>query len=156
MQRQTQVKVKKPCIRLLRNEDMTQYMYLINVFTPSECIKQIERNDFEKWLALSNCNNSYIYVMTRGKEIIGTGKLLIEYKFNRGLTKAGHIEDIVIDPSCRGEGYGREMVKFLLNVAKERGCYKTSLSCNERLLNFYKRCGEGLDVQFGYGVKYYL
>ena len=151
-----ETQVKRPCIRLLRNEDMTQYIYLINAFTPFGCIKEIEREDFEKWLALSNCNNSYIYVMMRGKRMIGTGKLLIEYKFNRGLTKAGHIEDIVIDPCYRGHGYGQKMVKFLLNSAKERGCYKVTLSCDEGLLGFYKRCGEGLDVRFGYGVKYYL
>jgi hypothetical protein len=70
---------KKPHIRLLRNEDMTQYIYLMNAFTPIECVKQIEREDFEKWLALSNCNNSYIYVMMKGKRMIGTA--LIYYNF---------------------------------------------------------------------------
>jgi glucosamine-phosphate N-acetyltransferase len=33
------------------------------------------------------------------------------------------------------------MVTFLLEKAKEEGCYKTILDCTEETVGFYQKCG---------------
>lgn len=126
-------------IRLLEKKDKDEYLELINVFTREP--KEIRKEDFEKWHDLSFGQNALIYVLLREDKIVGTGKLLVEYKFNNNLTVAGHIEDIVVNSNCRGMGFGSIIVKYLINIGKEKGCYKIILSCNDKYLEFYEKCG---------------
>jgi glucosamine-phosphate N-acetyltransferase len=60
------------------------------------------------------------------KKIIATGSILVEYKFVHNCGKAGHIEDVVVDNSVRGQHLGLRIVEFLTTFAEEAGCYKVS------------------------------
>jgi glucosamine-phosphate N-acetyltransferase len=40
------------------------------------------------------------------KKIVATGSILVEYKFVHNCGKAGHIEDVVVDNSVRGQHLG--------------------------------------------------
>ena len=71
-------------IRLLEKKDKDEYLELINVFTREP--QEITREDFEKWYDLSFEQNALIYVLLKRDKIVGTGKLLLEYKFNNNLT----------------------------------------------------------------------
>ncbi|KAJ3694667.1 hypothetical protein LUZ60_000044 [Juncus effusus] len=73
--------------------------------------------------------------------IIATGTLFIERKFIRGCSKAGHIEEIVVDKAARGLRLGQRMVEHLVDKAKEMGCYKVVLACETELRGFYEKCG---------------
>ena len=126
-------------IRILEKKDKDEYLQLINVFTRDP--KEITKEDFEKWYDLSFGQNALIYVLLKEDKIVGTGKLLIEYKFNNNLTIMGHIEDIVVNKDYRGMGFGQIIVKYLVNIGKEKGCYKIILSCNDKYLGFYEKCG---------------
>lgn len=35
--------------------------------------------------------------------------------------RKGHVEDIVVSGSCRGKGYGRQMMEHIIGVARELG-----------------------------------
>ena len=126
-------------IRLLENKDKDEYLELINVFTKEP--KEITREDFEKWYDLSFGQNALIYVLLKGDKIVGTGKLLLEYKFNNNLTIAGHIEDVVVSKECRGMGFGQIIVEHLVKIGREKRCYKIILSCNDKYIGFYNKCG---------------
>jgi GNAT superfamily N-acetyltransferase len=60
------------------------------------------------------------------KKIVATGSILVEYKFVHNCGKTGHIEDVVVDNSVRGQHLGLRIVEFLTTFAEEAGCYKVS------------------------------
>lgn len=82
-----------------------------------------------------------IYVMQRENTIIGLGTIILEPKLIHGISKVGHIEDLVISNNFRGQGYGKYMIDFLTNIAKQEGCYKVILNCSENNRVFYEKCG---------------
>ena len=53
----------------------------------------------------------------------------------------GHIEDVCVDKEFRNRGYGKNIVNFLINRAKDKGCYKITLDCSISNKEFYKKCG---------------
>ena len=51
------------------------------------------------------------------------------------------IEDIVVDSEVRGKMIGVSLIKELIKVAENKGCYRITLFCKETLVNFYARNG---------------
>ena len=80
-----------------------------------------------------------IIVLELENKLIATGTLLIEEKLTYGGCKMGHIENILVDETYRGKGYGELLVKELLDKAKIMKCYRVDLNCNIELENFYKK-----------------
>lgn len=74
-------------------------------------------------------------------EIVGTATLLIEPKFIHQCGRVGHIEDVVLAKQTHGTGLGKKIVTFLVDIAKQRGCYKVILDCSEQTAGFYEKCG---------------
>lgn len=73
--------------------------------------------------------------------IIGTASLILEHKFlHRGGT-IGHIEDVAVHPTAQGKGVGTAVVQFLVEMARQSGCYKVILSCTDQNTAFYTRLG---------------
>ena len=69
------------------------------------------------------------------------GTLLLERKLIRGAGCAGHVEDVVVDASCRGRGVGQLLLGALVAAARAAGCYKVILDCSESNAAFYAKCG---------------
>ncbi|KAL2608772.1 hypothetical protein R1flu_027345 [Riccia fluitans] len=76
--------------------------------------------------------------------IVASATLLVELKFIRKCGKAGHIEDVVVDSTVRGQHLGQRIVDHLTELAKQLGCYKVILDCTEANVPFYEKCGFGL------------
>ena len=76
-----------------------------------------------------------------GDKIVGSTTLLIEQKFIHDGGLVGHIEDVVVRKDYEGKGIGMKIVMSLLEVAKERKCYKTILDCKDDVKQFYERIG---------------
>ena len=73
--------------------------------------------------------------------VIGTASLILEHKFlHRGGT-IGHIEDVSVHPNTQGQGVGSAVVRALVDLARQSGCYKVILSCNDQNLAFYSKLG---------------
>ena len=87
-------------------------------------------------------SNTFIYVIedVEKNKLIATGTLIIEQKFTHGLSKVGHIEDIVVNKEYRGLNYGSSIINHLVSIAKKNNCYKTILDCDEKNVGFYKKC----------------
>ena len=126
-------------IRKLEKKDFKPFLTLVNYFTKQ--INSVSKEDFNKYFEMIQNDYSKVYVIEENSEIIGTGKILIEHKFIHNLSKCGHIEDVVIDEKCRGKGYGKKLINFLLEKGNEEGCYKIILCSSLKNRSFYKKCG---------------
>lgn len=55
-----------------------------------------------------------------------------------------YIDDLCVDEKLRGQHIGRKLYDYVLEYAKEKGCYNVTLnvwSCNESARKFYEKCG---------------
>jgi glucosamine-phosphate N-acetyltransferase len=82
-----------------------------------------------------------IYVAIDNNQIIGTIRLLLELKFYRGLSIAGHIEDVITRKGFENLGVASQLIKEIIEEAKRHDCYKLILDCHEDLERFYNRFG---------------
>ena len=82
-----------------------------------------------------------IHVAIDDKKIIGSTTLFIEQKFIHDGGLVGHIEDVVVRKDYEGQGIGMKLVISLLDVAKQKKCYKTILNCEDNLRPFYEKIG---------------
>ena len=58
--------------------------------------------------------------------------------------KTLYIDDLCVDETLRGQHIGRQLYDYVLNFARESGCYNVTLnvwSCNESAMRFYEKCG---------------
>ncbi|MBE5921323.1 MAG: GNAT family N-acetyltransferase [Lachnospiraceae bacterium] len=58
--------------------------------------------------------------------------------------KTLYIDDLCVDENMRGQRIGKGLYEFVLDFAKESGCYNVTLnvwSCNESAMKFYEACG---------------
>jgi glucosamine-phosphate N-acetyltransferase len=100
----------------------------------SQPIEQINKMPVETYIVL-------VAFDTLENKIVGSGTLVLERKFVHGCGSAGHIEDVVISETRRGQSLGKLLVDALMKEAREAGCYKVILNCNEKNIAFYERCG---------------
>ena len=114
--------------------------------------KNITFEKFSNFIKNLNINHKIIVIIHENK-IVASGTLFIEDKIIHGISKVGHIEDIVVDSESRGLGLGKKIVSYLTNLAKENNCYKVILNCKEENCGFYQKCGyEKKEVEM---VKYF-
>jgi len=103
---------------------------------------QMGEDEFKNILDIINKSATiYIFEDTSTSKIVGTATLMIEQKFIRGGGKVGHLEDVVIDKNYRGINLGIKIIEKIVNLAREKGCYKIIGNCDEKLLVFYEKNG---------------
>jgi len=132
--------MSEPIIRELRKDDLWN-----GFLTTLDSLRQtsdIGRNKAEEVFEKINSNPDHIIVVAEldGK-IVGATTLLIEPKFIHGGGLVGHIEDVVIDKNFQGQKIGEKIIKYLLEFAKNRSCYKTILDCTDDVKPFYEKLG---------------
>ena len=122
--------------RNIEKKDLDQVFVLLNQ------LKQIDIDNIDKdkaWSDFINNTGSNSVVGLYNDKIVAYGSVVVENKV-RGEV-AGHIEDIVVDSEVRGKMIGVSLIKELIKVAKNKGCYRITLFCKETLVNFYGRNG---------------
>ena len=127
-------------IRKLRKEDLQN-----GFLTTLDSLKQasdIETKKAEEIFEKINSTPDYtIAVAELEGRVVGATTLLIEQKFIHNGGLVGHIEDVVVDKNHQGQKIGEKIMKFLLEIANERGCYKTILDCTDDVKQFYEKLG---------------
>jgi len=127
-------------IRKLRKEDLQK-----GFLTTLDSLRQssdIETKKAEEIFEKINSSPDYtIAVAELEGKVVGTTTLLIEQKFIHNGGLVGHIEDVVVDKNHQGQKIGEKIMKFLLEIANNRGCYKTILDCTEDVKPFYEKLG---------------
>ena len=128
--------MSKVIFRNIEKKDLDQVFVLLNQ------LKQIDIDTIDKdkaWSDFINNTGSNSVVGLYNDKIVAYGSVVVENKV-RGEV-AGHIEDIVVDSEVRGKMIGVSLIKELIKVAKNKGCYRITLFCKETLVNFYGRNG---------------
>lgn len=132
----------KDAIVYFNEKNIIEYLSLLhtlsNVYDSDDELKYMIDN-FKKQI-LKFPSNVNIFVILVDNIVVGSGSIIIEQKIIHGFSKVGHIEDIVIDKNYQGKGYGKKIIDYLINFARENNCYKITLGCNDNKVNFYKIC----------------
>jgi len=122
--------------RLIKEEDINDVFILLNQLKKID-LENIDRK--KAWNDFNSNTSSNSIVGIYNNRIVAYGSVVIENKI-RGEV-AGHIEDIVVDGEVRGKMVGVSLIKELIEISKRKGCYRITLFCNEKLMNFYSRNG---------------
>jgi GNAT superfamily N-acetyltransferase len=99
-----------------------------------------------------------VFVARAGGVLVGTFALLIMDNLAHLGAPSAVVEDVCVDEGQRRSGVGRAMMEFAMGVARERGCYKLTLSSNLARTNaheFYRSLGfeqHGLSFRVNLGV----
>jgi len=134
------VKMNEPIIRELRKEDL--WNGFLTTLGSLRQASDIDKNKAEAIFEKINSNPDHIIAVAElDRKIVGATTLLIEPKFIHKGGLVGHIEDVVVDKDFQGQKIGEQIMKYLLEIAKNRGCYKTILDCTEEVKPFYEKLG---------------
>ena len=128
--------MKDIIFRRVKASDLDDVYVLLNQ------LKELDQESIDKERAwknfLKNTSANSIVGILDGK-IVTYGSVVIENKI-RGEV-AGHIEEIVVDKNVGKKMIGTYLVKELIEICKKEKCYRITLFCNEKLVNFYSRNG---------------
>ena len=128
--------MSKVIFRNIERKDLDQVFLLLNQ------LKNMDTSIVDKdkaWSDFVNNTSSNSVIGIYNDKIVAYGSVVVENKV-RGEV-AGHIEDIVVDSEVRGKMIGVSLIKELIKVAENKGCYRITLFCKETLVNFYARNG---------------
>jgi GNAT superfamily N-acetyltransferase len=81
-----------------------------------------------------------------GAEPVGFALFFHNFSTFRG-ARGLYLEDLFVNPSWRGRGFGRRLLAHLARIAVERGCHRMEwsvLDWNESAIEFYRRAGARL------------
>ena len=133
-------KMTEVTVRELQKDDLFK-----GFLTSLDSLRQasdIEKNTAEKIFEKINNNPDHIIaVAEKDQKVVGSATLLLETKFIHNGGVVGHIEDVVVDKNFQGQKIGEKIIKYLLDVAKNQGCYKTILDCTDEVKPFYEKLG---------------
>jgi len=102
----------------------------------------LEEDDAKLVLKKIRSNQNHVVMVADSDgQIVGSITLLIEPKFIHQGGLVGHIEDVVVRSELQGKGIGEQLVNAALEYAKNHGCYKTILDCDDDVKPFYEKIG---------------
>ena len=122
--------------RKIIREDLKDVFLLLNQLKE----KNVNTIDTETaWKNFKSNSSSNSIVGIYEDKVVAYGSIVIENKIRGDI--AGHIEDIVVDDNMRGKMVGVKLINKLVNIGSEKGCYRITLFCEEKLIKFYGRTG---------------
>lgn len=102
-------------------------------------------------IATEELLTEWLFEKQKAEVVIGeaegkpVGFALFFHNFSTFLGRAGiYLEDLFVEPSERGKGYGKALLTHLAQLAVERGCGRLEWSCldwNQPSIDFYLSMG---------------
>lgn len=92
-------------------------------------------------------SNRPIFVAENNGEVVGYAFCIFQQHLNNNILtdiKTLYIDDLCVDEQKRGLHIGSTLYNFVLDFAKQSGCYNVTLnvwSCNQSALKFYEKLG---------------
>ena len=92
-------------------------------------------------------DNRPIFVADTGEGVKGYAFCMFKQHLNDTCVtdiKTLYIDDLCVDENCRGQHIGRQLYEYVLQFARESGCYNVTLNvwcCNPDAIQFYEKCG---------------
>lgn len=88
-------------------------------------------------------NNALVVAEEDGR-VVGTFQLTIIQQVAYRGAKVAQLENVIVDPEFRSQGVGEAMMRWAIDVARRRDCYRVQLTSNKRRTRahaFYERLG---------------
>lgn len=95
----------------------------------------------DRFQAMVSANGTYFPIVIINNEtdqIVAMGTIVVELKFFRGLTRVGHVEDIVVNTKLHSKGLGKIIVQTVMKIAKSKGCSNIILNCSDEKKRKYE------------------
>ena len=127
---------------LLRQVLMVHHEGRSDIFKPNA--KKYTDDELKKLIAN---NNTPIFVCVEGDDVLGYAFCVFEQHINNNILtdiKTLYIDDLCVDENVRGKHIGKHLYEYVVNFAKEYGCYNVTLNvwaCNEKAMGFYEKMG---------------
>jgi GNAT superfamily N-acetyltransferase len=96
------------------------------------------------WQRFADYPDYTLYVAERAGDVVGSFALLVMHNLGHLGAPSAIVEDVVVAPTFQGEGIGKAMMQFALDLCRDKGCYKLMLSSNakrEQAHAFYESLG---------------
>jgi len=94
--------------------------------------------------SIANDPNNMLLVAASGDRVVGAFHLtVIQYVGYRG-GRVAQIENVIVDPPFRSRGVGEAMMRWAIDEARRRQCFRVQLTSNKvrkRAHAFYARLG---------------
>ena len=120
-------------LRFIR--DLAEYERLLHVVVASE--ELLRRTLFGE--------RAYAEVVFGCEDGVEVGFAIFFHNYSTFLSQPGiYLEDLFVEPSKRGRGYGKKLLQYLARLAVARHCGRLEwavLNWNEPSINFYKSLG---------------
>ena len=111
--------------RPVEKKDLEEVFLLLQQMTE---IDYSNRDKDKCWELFSSCSSKSLVGIYKNK-VIAYGSLVLEYKIRGSIS--GHIEDIVVSDKVRHKNIGTKLIKNLVRIGEEEGCYRITLFCKE-------------------------
>ncbi|KAJ7534115.1 hypothetical protein O6H91_13G080600 [Diphasiastrum complanatum] len=130
-------------LRSLEPEDYSKgFLKLLEQLTVvGEVSKELFDERLQQLQILQDDHHVAVIEDVEAKVVVAAGSIFIEKKFVHNCSKVGHIEDVVVDQTLRGQHLGQRLIESLVEYGKSSGCYKVILDCSEENIKFYSACG---------------
>ena len=130
--------------RDIQISDYHQSKSLLSFLTKTDEDFSIE--SFSKLCSVLNSNHRIICCVYNDIEsgdqvIVAMGTIIVECKLIHHCSYVGHIEDVIVHQEYRNMNFGKYLIDYLVNIAKERQAYKVILNCTASNADFYQKCG---------------
>ena len=131
--------------KLKNLKDLIYLLFDDDLGKDRENISEISFNNYKKsFIKIINDSNNEIFIMILNNQIIG----MMQLTFIPGLSMEGmtrcQIESVRINKDHRNKGYGSELIKKGIEIAKLNKCGLIQLTSNKErheAINFYKKLG---------------
>lgn len=86
-----------------------------------------------------------IYVAEQDERILGYAFCIFQENNSNLMTdiRTLYIDDLCVQEDARGENIGRQIYDYVLDIARQSGCYNVTLNvweCNPGAKKFYEKC----------------
>ena len=99
---------------------------------------------------------THLIVVDSGEQLVSTCMLGLIPTLTNGARPFGMIEHVVTANTARGKGIGKQMLRFVIDLAWQHDCYKVMLLSGMQRIEahgFYENLGFRGDVEKGYVLK---
>ncbi|MCM8777641.1 MAG: GNAT family N-acetyltransferase [Candidatus Omnitrophica bacterium] len=129
-------------VRNARLDDFKGIVDLLSQLSPPKEGESLDVKKGEEILRNILNNPDYFLCIAESKDgLVGTAILLVQQNLSHGGRPYAHLENVVTDIRHRKKGIGLAMVRYLIEKARAKGCYKVILNCETKNIVFYEKCG---------------
>ena len=99
---------------------------------------------------------THVIVVDDGAHLVGSCMLGLIPTLTNGARPFGMIEHVITANTVRGQGIGKQMLRFVIDLAWQENCYKVMLLSGIQRVEahrFYENLGFRGDVEKGYVLK---